>query len=90
MTQAVWLYFLVPRDGPKIGLRGCFFVKVDVRGGPRRSRGVPGVCFGRKSRENKAGTPRRQLANPKLPEQLPEKLAGQLSFCPIEKLLEKL
>ena len=31
----------VPRKGLRTGLRGRFFVEIDVRGGPRRSRGVP-------------------------------------------------
>ena len=34
--------------------RADFSWKLDVRGGPRRSRGVPGVGFGRKSKENRA------------------------------------
>ena len=29
-------------------------MQIDVRGGPRRSMGVPGVSFGRESRENRA------------------------------------
>ena len=33
------------RNGLRIGLRGCFFVPIDVRGGPRRFRGVPGGRF---------------------------------------------
>ena len=31
-------------------------MQIDVRGGPRRSRGVPGPGFGRKSRENRPET----------------------------------
>ena len=44
----------MPRKSHRIGLRGRFFVEIDVRGGPRRSRRVPGVGFGRKTRENRA------------------------------------
>jgi len=43
--------FRSPPVGRRVGLRGWFFVEVDVRDWPRRSKGVPGVEFGRKFRE---------------------------------------
>ena len=36
----------MPRNGLRIGLRGSFLVQIDVRGGPGRSRGVPGSISG--------------------------------------------
>jgi len=45
---------LIDRRHLALGLRVRFSVELDVRGGPRRSRGVPGVDFGRKSWENRA------------------------------------
>ena len=63
-----WLVFGAPRGRPdpkdrrfrsppfglRIGLRGSSFVQFDARGGPRRSKGVPGVGFGRKSQAGQA------------------------------------
>jgi len=51
--KAVWRELCSSRSGLR-SLRGRFFMDIDVRGGPRRSRGVPGVAFGRKSKENRA------------------------------------
>ena len=45
------------RDDLRLGMRGCFFAEIDARGGPRRSKGDPGVAFGRKSNENHAEIP---------------------------------
>ena len=42
-----------PPLGLGIGPRGRFLVEIDVRGWPRRSRGVPGSGFGRKSWERR-------------------------------------
>ena len=51
--QSGWIFGVTP-FGLRVGLREEFFVQVDVRAGPRRSRGVPGIGFGRTSRENRA------------------------------------
>jgi len=46
--------FCSPPFGLRAGLQGSFFVQIDVRGRLQRTRGVPGVGFGRKFRGNRA------------------------------------
>ena len=46
--------FSASRNFIRIHLQGLLFVQIAIRGGPRRSTGVPGVGFGRKYLENQA------------------------------------